>query len=872
MKKKKKITENTIHKIYGIIICFIAIILSLSLTKVWEYDYLIFIPRSITWVLSFLFGSIFTYLIYLGAFIIGLILIIKSEFKIKFNFLYFIGAFLIFLGGSIIFANIMTKISGENGNIYPNFSNFGDLLINDIVKTQDKLVINFEKNCGIIGLFFASCLNTFFNSVITYVIATIILLGGIVICLIKPMIKLRKMVTEFSNFNRSYDPEGEYTAAKDITITTKAINSLDDNDNDLNIQVDKIENTDNNYLKNIQKEDIKEELEKKDTFYYSPKEDLSYKNFSNKPLDKIKYDEKDEEVTKEPVFNNEENEINDVENRNNFYSYGNNKKENINLFKNETKNEETIAYNLNNPERNIVNKKEELNKVKEIVNYKLPSINLLETRETQEVEEKNRQIAESRKAGINEILENLNIKARVISYKIGPSVTRYDIQTDKSESIRGFDKYIDDISIKLGGVPNARFTPIVLGKPTSGLEIPNSKTTMVNFKDCIISLNNLSKTKPTSIPFGRDINNELLIVDLQEMPHLLVSGTTGSGKSIFVHTLLMTLLMRNTADKLKIVLIDPKTVEFTKYREIPHLMCPPIGIEDPELPYNILKKICEMMDERYKLFADHDVSKLKEYNEWARNNGQKELPIIVVIIDEYADLVELNKKISEPVVRIGQKARAAGIHMVVATQRPSVNVINGVIKANIPTRVALLSSSFVDSNTILDCGGAEKLIGNGDMLIKCPVLSNTSVLRCQGAFVDNSEIKAICDFLRSNYKTDYNEELMEIINRPIPEDTSTIEVNKESRYGSEEDLYKEIKEMVMALDYISISKIQSSFGMGFQKASRMFKRLQSEGIVSSDSEKNSAKGSKVLVHGASRILNEESNFNGTIEQTSFIKK
>lgn len=864
---KNKIYETNIRKAYGIIISLISIILSLSLAKVWKYDYLILLPRAITWFLCFFFGSAFTYIIYLFIFLIGIYLILSKEKNsdLKIDWTYFIGGLLIFIGGSIILSNLMSKTVTENGNSYINFSNFSDIFFNNIIKTQNKLAINFDKNCGIIGLSITACLNTLLNSVFSYIIGTIILIGGIFISLVKPLIKLHKKVSEFSNFNHAYDPEGEYTAAKDITITTKAINTLDDID-DLDIQVDKISSNDN--IKKVDKNDINNEIKEENNLYNDFNN--NYDNLLNKSLSKAKYEE--DNIVKQPVYNDSYLKEENLESKNSFSSYTDNK-EKRSLFKDVKKDD--IAYDLNKPKpiiENIVDKEvKKTGKIKNYV-YKLPSINLLETREALEVEEKNRQIAESRKTGINVILENLNIKARVISYKIGPSVTRYDIQTDKSESIRGFDKYIDDICIKLGGVPNARFTPIVLGKPTSGLEIANSKTTMVNFKDCIISLNNLPKTKPTSIPFGRDINNELLVVDLQEMPHLLVSGTTGSGKSIFVHTLLMTLLMRNTADQLKIVLIDPKTVEFTKYREIPHLMCPPIGIEDPELPYNILKKICEMMDERYKLFAEHDVSKLKEYNEWARNNNEKELPVIVIVIDEYADLVDLNKKISEPVVRIGQKARAAGIHMVVATQRPSVNVINGVIKANIPTRVALLSSSYTDSNTIIDCGGAEKLIGYGDMLIKCPILSNMSVLRCQGAFVDNSEIKAVCDYLRSNYGTDYDNELMDIINKPIPEDTTTIEVTKESRYGNEEEIYKDIKEMVMALDYISISKIQSSCGMGFQKASRMFKRLQSEGIVSSDSEKNSAKGSKVLVHGNNRMLNEESNFNGTIEQTSFIKK
>ena len=210
--------------------------------------------------------------------------------------------------------------------------------------------------------------------------------------------------------------------------------------------------------------------------------------------------------------------------------------------------------------------------------------------------------------------------------------------------------------------------------------------------------------------------------------------------------------------------------------------------------------------------------------------------------------------------------------MVVATQRPSVNVINGVIKANIPSRVALLSSSYVDSNTILDAGGAEKLIGNGDMLIKCAVLDNTNLLRCQGSFVSNSEIKAVCDYLRANYNAEYDEDIIDIINKPIAEDPGLVEQSRESRYGSEEEVYTEIKNYTMSEDYISISKIQTTFGLGFARANRMFKRLQAEGVVSSDAAKNSAKGSKVLIHNFDRTIKESSSNLGSIEQTTFIKK
>ena len=280
-------------------------------------------------------------------------------------------------------------------------------------------------------------------------------------------------------------------------------------------------------------------------------------------------------------------------------------------------------------------------------------------------------------------------------------------------------------------------------------------------------------------------------------------------------------------------------------------------------------KVCDIMEDRYAKFKETDCAKLKEYNAWCVANGKEPLPIIVVVIDEYADLIEQNKHISEPVVRIVQKARAAGIHMIIATQRPTVDVINGVIKANMPSRVALYLFSSTDSSTILDQAGAEKLLGNGDMLIKSPIVSATSLVRCQGTLVSNEEIKAVCDYLRSNYSPEYDEEIMEIINRPISQDTTLVESAKESRFGSDDDIYQEVKKWTMSEEYISMSRIQTTFSIGFNRASRMFKRLQKEGIVSEDPATNSSKGSRVLVHNYDTSKHE---FAGSIEQTTIVNK
>ena len=880
--KLRKISNETARSSVGIFICLFAIYLSLNLAPVSQYDFFIYLARAITWVVAFFVGGIFSYIIYLLLFIYGLSLIIYHK-KTKLRLALFISGVILFsLGGMILLTNgfnLRTLESGEIG--YLTFDNFGTVLLNNVIYTDSVFRINIIYNSGIIGMFLTALINQFLGYVGSYTIGSIVFVAGTILLLIRPSMYLIKKFNEYRNFNYQYSPKSAFTKAKDITLTTTTIDSLEDGD-DTNIEVKQEHETNkevkeskytpNDYIEKVEKE--RNDFVRPAFIDPSQPEEQYYAgdHFEDKPLTRAHFSEDD--FSDKVIFNNKNTE------NNNFKA--NSYKE----VQSRPLTQEVEKYHYDTPKSDVAIKPtfgylDDLNKensvsqtkpkIRKKQKYIAPSLSLLENRTTHETDQKNKEVAEERSDTINQVLTDLGVKARVVSYKIGPSVTRYDIQTERSESIKGFDSYINDICIRLGGV-NARFSPIVLGKTTSGLEIANAVCSIVNFKDCLQALNRLPKTKPTNIPFGKDINNELLSVDLQETPHLLVSGTTGSGKSIFVHSLIMTLIMRNSPDSLKLLLIDPKTVEFNKYREIPHLLCPPVGIDDPQRPYEILTKICDIMEERYALFAETDCSKLKEYNEWALAHGKETLPVIVVVVDEYADLVESNKRISEPVVRIGQKARAAGIHMIIATQRPSVNVINGVIKANIPSRVALLSSSYTDSNTIVDQGGAEKLIGNGDMLIKCALLSNTFLIRCQGAYVSNQEIKAVCDYLRNNYETQYDEEIMDMINKPVAQDPALMEASKESRFGSDEDIYQEVKNWAMSEEYISMSKIQTTFSIGFNRASRIFKRLQREGVVSSDPATNSSKGSKVLLHNFDYNAVKEEYSGGSIEQTTFKKK
>ena len=488
----------------------------------------------------------------------------------------------------------------------------------------------------------------------------------------------------------------------------------------------------------------------------------------------------------------------------------------------------------------------EVSKKKERVNWIPPSSDLLSTYEVAEATEINVKTAEARKQVINEVLSNFKIRAKCNTYTIGSSVTRFNVEYDADVSVKSVEKYVDDISLRLGGV-DARFTPIVTGESFSGLEIPNATITTVSFKEVFEELPDVKK-HPLSVAFGKDISGNVVYADFDEFPHLLVAGTTGSGKSIYVHSIIATLIMRVSPDDLKIVLVDPKKVEMTKYRDMPHLLCP--IITEAEKAKVMLSKLVDEMNNRYDQFAAADYSSnIKQYNEWAKSNNRDPMPYIVIVLDEYADLIDTCKEISQPVVSIAQKARAAGIHLLISTQRPSTNVITGVIKGNLPTHVALMTSNYTDSMTILSEGGAEKLLGKGDMLVQCPLVSKSGAVRLQGCYVQNREIAHIVGYLKEHYETNYDENYLDLVDHSKEAGQAAVasgEVEKEQD-AAEEAKYQSIKEWVMSQQFVSMSKIQRECGVGFNRAGRFFNRLQKEGVVSTQQD-GATKGCKVLQH------------------------
>ena len=495
-----------------------------------------------------------------------------------------------------------------------------------------------------------------------------------------------------------------------------------------------------------------------------------------------------------------------------------------------------------------------INKPK-VLKWVPPSSGLLEVAETKEAEEINERASQERMQIINDFFKDFNIGATVEGYTIGPSVTRFHVRYNSNVSSRTLVNAMQDISLRLEGVP-ARFEQVVQGKSYSGIEVENVKKTTVSFKDVYEALPDVKK-HPLAIAFGKNVQGDVVCADFNDFPHALLAGTTGSGKSIFINSIITTLIMRNSPNDVKLVLVDPKRIELIKYRDIPHLLCPVIS--EPQQAKLVMQKLVTEMEDRYLAFENADgATSLQEYNEYAAAHGLEKLPFIVGIVDEFGDLVAAtNKEISPPIVLLGQKARACGIHLLIATQRPSVDIITGVIKANLPTHIALCTGSYVESTTILGEGGAEKLLGRGDMLVQSPILSRSSLVRLQGCFIQKQEISRVTGYLKDHYETVYNEKFMNL------EETSKAAGNEAVANGSvasnmdaaEESKYQSIKDWVMCQQYVSMSKIQGDCGVGFNRARRFFNRLQQEGVVGMEVEGN--KGCRVLMHDPHTEINDD---------------
>lgn len=462
--------------------------------------------------------------------------------------------------------------------------------------------------------------------------------------------------------------------------------------------------------------------------------------------------------------------------------------------------------------------------------YHLPPITVFDDVQNAKVSSINRSSADVKGKKVIEILRNFGIDATLIATHIGPSVTKFELKPDSSVKVNKIQNISDNIKMELAA-RDIRIEAPIPGRSAVGIEIPNVEPVAVRMRELIKSEPN-DKEKKLVVYLGKDLMGKVVTCEIDKMPHLLIAGATGSGKSVCINAIISSLIYRTSPKDVKLVLVDPKKVEFTPYHDIPNLLWP--VITDATMANNMLKKIVVMMDERYELFSSAGVRDIKTYNSTvdsfnAKNDDPEKtmvrLPYIVIIIDELADLMMISgKEVEASIQRITQLARASGIHLIVATQRPSTDVITGIIKSNIPSRISFAVASSIDSRTILDQTGAERLLGNGDMLYS--PTGSTSPIRVQGVYVTDKEVKAITDYAKSQAKPDYDDTYFEFLN--IERDASNIAGTSK---GERDSLYEEVKEYVIDVQKASTSLLQRRFGIGYNRAAGLIESLEENGII-----------------------------------------
>lgn len=466
--------------------------------------------------------------------------------------------------------------------------------------------------------------------------------------------------------------------------------------------------------------------------------------------------------------------------------------------------------------------------------YHLPPMSLLTNIASSKASNINKNSAEVKGQKLIEILSNFGIQARLTNTFIGPSVTKFEIVPDENIKVNKISGISDNIKMGLAA-KDIRIEAPIPGRSAVGVEIPNAENVMVRMSELTKSEKFKDKSKQLLFTLGKDLMGEPVYCELNKMPHLLVAGATGSGKSVCMNTIIISYLLRSDPKDLKIVLIDPKKVEFTPYHDIPHLLWP--VITDSDMASMMLKKAVVIMEERYDAFADAGVRDIKSFNDLVLKHNasvgdgeskMEKMPYIVIIIDELADLMMTAKKeVEASIQRLTQLSRACGIHMIVATQRPSTDVITGLIKSNIPSRISFAVSSSIDSRTILDQTGAEKLLGHGDMLYLPQ--GESGPIRVQGCFVTDDEIKRITDYCKKQGGPDYDDTYFEIKRNLEGESFS---YSSESNNPREKDaLYDEVVEYVTEAQKASTSLLQRRFGIGYNRSARIIDELEKNGII-----------------------------------------
>lgn len=451
--------------------------------------------------------------------------------------------------------------------------------------------------------------------------------------------------------------------------------------------------------------------------------------------------------------------------------------------------------------------------------YQLPPVDILAPAKVTDQSKEYDQIKVNAKK-LEDTFESFGVKAKITQVHLGPAVTKYEVQPSVGVKVSKIVSLSDDIALALAA-KDIRIEAPIPGKSAIGIEVANQNVAMVSLREVLENNPKNNPDEKLQIALGRDISGEAMMANLDKMPHLLVAGATGSGKSVCINGIITSILLRAKPHEVKMMMIDPKMVELNVYNGIPHLLAP--VVTNPKKAAQALQKVVAEMERRYDLFSHTGTRNMQGYNDYVKKHNelneekQPELPFIVVIVDELADLMMVaSNDVEDAITRLAQMARAAGIHLIIATQRPSVDVITGVIKANIPSRIAFAVSSSIDSRTILDMGGAEKLLGRGDMLL-LPVGSSKPT-RIQGAFLSDAEVEDVVNYVISQQKAQYSEEM-------IPDDIPEVEGEVT------DELYHEAVELVVEMQIASVSMLQRKFRIGYNRAARLIDEMEQRGVV-----------------------------------------
>ena len=513
-----------------------------------------------------------------------------------------------------------------------------------------------------------------------------------------------------------------------------------------------------------------------------------------------------------------------------------------NIFKNSAK------ANENQVQKNVATKGEELftveeeqkeTKTKAVLqlehtisiedeNYEYPPINLL-GKNTKKANKAGAKALTEKATQLQRTLHSFGVSAKVENISVGPAITRYELKPAEGVRVSKIANLSDDIALNLAA-ESIRIEAPIPGKQAVGIEIPNKEKESVPLRDVIESEEFENNKSKLSVALGKDVAGNIVLADIAKMPHVLIAGSTGSGKSVCINTIITSIIFNSKPSEVKMVMVDPKVVELSVYNGIPHLLIP--VVTDPRKAAGALAWAVQEMDHRYNLFAEKGVRDLKGYNATIEKESEEgtigKLPQIVIIIDELADLMMVAaKEVEDSICRLAQKARAAGMHLVIATQRPSVDVITGLIKANVPSRIAFAVSSQIDSRTILDQVGAEKLLGKGDMLYY--PASASKPIRVQGAFVSDGEVEKVVDFIKSNGVATYNEDILEEIEKS---NKSEGQMEQENEEDDMDPLLMDAIDTVIEIGQASTSFIQRRFKVGYARAGRIIDQMEARGIIS----------------------------------------